>query len=148
MLWRIQKCLQVRLSVLIVWQKVDWAPGAPESFSANLMQKHQLFNPHALESRASLLSFDTELKCWRIGTLTPENLHSHANPQMDCNKNNLFGMYRDNKAWEMRKAPFVAHTICTVCQGGCGRWLLWQVSAFRNTGIMATSERPRSGNTV
>lgn len=87
------------------------ASGAPESFSANLMQKHQLFNPGTLESRdrlptffffCSLLSFNSELKCWRIGTLTLENLHSHANPQLLCTASYLFNMRRDNKAREMR----------------------------------------------
>lgn len=105
------KCLQVRLSVLIIWQKVDFVSGAPESFSTNLMQKHQLFNPHALESKTRLLSFASELKCWRIGTLTLEDLHSHANPQLVCNKNNLFYMYNDNKAFEMCEAPFVVSTV-------------------------------------
>lgn len=75
------------------------------------MQKHQPLNPYALESKARLLSFDSELKCWRIGTLTLEDLHLHANPQLVCNKNNLFDMYHDNKACEMCEAPVVAFTV-------------------------------------
>lgn len=75
------------------------------------MQKHQLFNPYTLESKARLLSFDSELKCCRIGTLTLEDLHSHANPQLVCNKNNLFDVYRDNEACEMCEAPFVATAV-------------------------------------
>lgn len=51
------KCLRAKLSVLIIWQRLVLASGAPESFSKNLMQKHQLFNPGALESRDRLPTF-------------------------------------------------------------------------------------------
>lgn len=44
------KCLRAKLSVLIIWQRLVLASGAPESFPTNLMQKHQLFNPGALEN--------------------------------------------------------------------------------------------------
>lgn len=43
--------------------------------------------------------------------MTLEDLHSHANPQLVCNTNNLFSMHHDNKAPETREATFVASTV-------------------------------------
>ena len=44
--------------------------------------------------------------------MTPENLYSHANPQLVvCYKNNLFDMHHDNKACEMCEALFVASAV-------------------------------------
>lgn len=102
------KCLRAKLSVLIIWQRLVLACGAPESFSTNLMQKHQLFNPGALESRDRLptffffIPFFLLILNWNVGGLVrwlPENLHSNANPQLRCY---LFNMRHDNKACEMR----------------------------------------------
>lgn len=43
--------------------------------------------------------------------MTLEDLHSDANPQLVCIKNNLFNMHHDNKACEMCEATFVASTV-------------------------------------
>lgn len=111
MRWRIQNASEPNFSVLIIWQWLVLASGAPESFSTNLMQKHQLFNPCALESRDrlptffcffSLLPCNSELKCWRIGTLTPPriciHMQIHSCSVLACY---LFNMRHDNKAREM-----------------------------------------------
>lgn len=75
MLWRIQNACEPKLSVLIIWQRLALASGAPESFSANLMQKHQLFNPGTLESRDRLptfffiIPFFLFIQNWNVGGL-------------------------------------------------------------------------------
>lgn len=68
------KCLRAKLSVLIIWQRLVLASGAPESFSTNLMQKHQLFNPGTLESRDRLptfffIPFFLLIQNWNVGRL-------------------------------------------------------------------------------
>lgn len=114
---RNSKCFQVGLWVGEFGRRLTWALGAWESLSKKekkkkiKFKKHQLLNLHVLERKAELWSFDSQLQSQRIGMLNLEDLHSHANPQLDsCKMNNLFNMHHDNKACETCQASFVAST--------------------------------------
>lgn len=94
---------QTKVQIFIILQRFVWTFKPPKHLLKKriAMQKHLPFNPYTLESDARIRSSDSELKYWRAGTLTLEDLHLYANPHLVCNKNNLFDMYHDNKACEL-----------------------------------------------
>lgn len=67
--------------------------------------------------------------------------------QLLCNKNNLFDMYRDNKACEMCEAAFLAQQQAKqqqLCLLGVFTNSARLLSSYRNGRLTITSERLKS----